>query len=152
MIELVMVIVILGIVSITIGPKFFNSSTLDERGFYEDFRQSLRYARDIALARGCSVQAVIYSNDFYMMQDANCDSSVYARATYTQPLMRPDESEKLEFANTHAEITTADYILVFKPEGEIWRDTNGVLNTVASLTVTIGSRSVQFYGDTGFIE
>lgn len=156
LIELVMVILILGIISVTLLPKFFSSASLDERGYYEDLLQSLRYAREVSLARGCRVQAVIFSNDFYFMQDADCDSSSYSRTTYTQPLMRPDQSQRLEYLqfdqDGHDPIALANQILVIDPAGEILQDNAGSLVGIATLTLSVGSRSFTVHGDTAYVQ
>lgn len=156
MIELVMVILILGILSITLLPRFVSPSAFSERVYFDDLRQSLVYARDIALARGCRVQAVLYTADFYFMQDADCDSASYQRSDYTQPLMRPDQSERLEFNafddEGHQAIALASHILVFDPAGRIRQDDAGVLEDFDSITLTVGGRTLTLYGDSAYVE
>jgi MSHA pilin protein MshC len=50
-IELVMVIVILGILSVTIAPKFFDNSVFQARGFSDQMLATLRYAQKAAIAQ-----------------------------------------------------------------------------------------------------
>lgn len=156
MIELVMVILILGILSITLLPRFVAPSAFSERVYFDDLRQSLTYARDIALARGCRVQAVLYTADFYFMQDAECDSASYQRSDYTQPVMRPDQSERLEFNayddEGHQAIELASHILVFDPTGTIQSDNSGTLTDFDSVTLTVGGWALTLHGDSAYVE
>lgn len=156
MIELVMVILILGILSITLLPRFVSPSAFSERVYFDDLRQSLMYARDIALARGCRVQAVLYTADFYFMQDVDCDSATYQRSDYTQSLMRPDQTERLEFnafdGEGHQALELASHILVFDPSGIIRQDDAGVLEDFDTVTLTVGARTLTLHGDSAYVE
>jgi MSHA pilin protein MshC len=51
LIELVMVIVILSILSITVAPKFFDNSIFQARGFADQMLATLRYAQKSAIAQ-----------------------------------------------------------------------------------------------------
>ena len=50
-IELVMVIVILGILSVTIAPTFFDNAVFQARGFSDQLSATLRYAQKAAIAQ-----------------------------------------------------------------------------------------------------
>ncbi|MDO9215080.1 MAG: type II secretion system protein [Methylococcales bacterium] len=50
-IELVMVIVILGILSVTIAPTFFDNAVFQTRGFSDQLLATLRYAQKSAIAQ-----------------------------------------------------------------------------------------------------
>jgi len=156
LVELVMVIVILGIISATLLPRFASLNTFSDRIFFDDLWQSLNYARDISLARGCRVQVVIFSNDFYAMQDDDCDTSSYQRSDFTVPLMRPDQTERLEYykfdQQGHADIATASVVVVFNPNGTVTRDVSGSLVSFSSWSVSVGSRSLSLYGDTAYVQ
>lgn len=156
LIELVMVILILAILAIAILPRIPSTSIYTQRGYQDMLLQALQYGRDIAMARGCRVQAVIYGNDFYFMQDANCDSSTYLRSRFTQPIYQPDQSTRLEYnrynVEGHAAIGTASNILVFEPSGTVSIDNAGVLGSFSTVTITAGTRSYTLYGDTAYVE
>lgn len=51
MTELITVIVIVGIMGAMVVPRFFQRSTFDSRGFYEQAIATLRYAQKIAIAQ-----------------------------------------------------------------------------------------------------
>jgi MSHA pilin protein MshC len=51
MIELITVIVITGILSATVAPRFFDRITFDSRGFYDQTISTLRYAQKTAIAQ-----------------------------------------------------------------------------------------------------
>lgn len=51
MAELVTVIVIVGILSATVAPRFFERNTFDARGFYDQTISTLRFAQKTAIAQ-----------------------------------------------------------------------------------------------------
>lgn len=51
LIELVMVMVILSILSVTVAPKFFDNSIFQARGFADQVLAALRYAQKTAIAQ-----------------------------------------------------------------------------------------------------
>jgi hypothetical protein len=87
------------------------------------------------------------------MQDADCDS---ATSDYTQPLMRPDQTERLEFNafddEGHQPIALASHILVFDPSGIIQLDDAGALEDFDTVTLTVGGRTLTLYGDSAYVE
>ncbi len=51
LIELVIVIVIIGVLSVTALPRFFDQKIYDQRGFYDETLSALRYAQKTAVAQ-----------------------------------------------------------------------------------------------------
>jgi MSHA pilin protein MshC len=51
LIELVTVIMIVGILSVAVLPRFFDRNTFDSRGFYDQVISTLRYAQKVAIAQ-----------------------------------------------------------------------------------------------------
>ena len=57
LIELIVVIILLGILSVIISARFFDTSQFQSAGFSEDVINAFRYAQKTAIASGCEVQA-----------------------------------------------------------------------------------------------
>ena len=70
LVELVVVIVILGILAVVAGPRFFNDRTFMERGYYEELAAALKYAQKLAVASGCSVRMQISAGNYVARQQA----------------------------------------------------------------------------------
>jgi len=51
MVELITIIVIMGILAAMAAPRFFERSTFDSRGFYDQAISTLRYAQKTAIAQ-----------------------------------------------------------------------------------------------------
>ena len=65
-VELIMVIVILGIISAVVLPRFFDRKIFDERFYFEEVLSCVRYAQQLAVASGCSIK-VLVDNDGYRL-------------------------------------------------------------------------------------
>ena len=57
-IELLIVIVILGFISVIVSPKFLQKSEFDEYLFQQDVMSSVRYAQRLAVASGCDLMLI----------------------------------------------------------------------------------------------
>lgn len=77
LIELVMVIVIIGILAVVVGPRFFERKVFDERLFYEESLAAVRYGQKLAVASGCLVQVNLNASGYSVLQAANCTSGAY---------------------------------------------------------------------------
>jgi MSHA pilin protein MshC len=61
LIELVMVMVLIGILAVTIIPRFANKNTFDARGYFDQSISLLRYAQKLAIAQRRDVFVNIYA-------------------------------------------------------------------------------------------
>ena len=75
LVELVMVIMILGILSISFAPRVASLSAYDARTWADDLRQALRHARSLAVQRGCAVRVDVGSGGYALWNDARCHQS-----------------------------------------------------------------------------
>ncbi|WP_033423230.1 pilus assembly FimT family protein [Geopsychrobacter electrodiphilus] len=79
LVELVIVIVLLGILSAIVAPKFFNLNDYRNRAAYDELADALRYAQKLAVASGCAVQVSTGANSYTLKQPTpNCTSSTFA--------------------------------------------------------------------------
>lgn len=70
LVELVVVILIVGILSISIAPRFFGVSSYEDRRAVDELLTALRYAQQMAMTRGGNIQITINSgpNPNYVVQ------------------------------------------------------------------------------------
>lgn len=72
-----MVIVIIGILAVVVGPRFFDRQVFDERLFYEEALAAVRYAQKLAVASGCRIQVSLDGNGYRLRRADNCTSGAY---------------------------------------------------------------------------
>jgi MSHA pilin protein MshC len=71
MIELIMVIVLAGVLSVFVAPKLFNSDDFNARGFHDQTLAFLRYAQKTAIAQRRPVCVVFSPNGLALTMDAD---------------------------------------------------------------------------------
>lgn len=72
LVELILVIVMIGILSAVVGPRFFARQAFDERLFFEESLAAVRYAQKLALASGCQVQVSLDAGGYRLRREKNC--------------------------------------------------------------------------------
>jgi len=75
LVELILVIVLLSILSAVALPRFFGRSDFDERVFFDDTLNAIRYAQKVAVATGCQTQVVILGNSYTLLREDNCNGT-----------------------------------------------------------------------------
>lgn len=65
-----MIIVILGVIGVVAGPRFFSSSDFDGRAYYDELSTALRYGQKVAVASGCPVRVTVTSTSYALTQQS----------------------------------------------------------------------------------
>ena len=79
LVELVVIILLLGVLSVVVLPRFFKVSDYANRVAYEETASAVRYAQKLAVASGCDVQVSISGNSYALQQHAtDCTSGAFA--------------------------------------------------------------------------
>lgn len=138
LVELVMVIVLLGIVSVAVVPRWFNRADFDARGYFDQLISAARYAHKLALVSNCEVRLTINAGSFTLEQPssaAQCGSPATWQ-TVSLPAQDPPY-------NAPAGITATAAIITF--------DAAGLAS--ANQTITVGgTHSFQVHAATGYVE
>lgn len=91
LLELILVIVIIGVLGALAGPRFFGNSTFQERGYFNELGNALRYAQKVAVASGCAVRVNLSASNYELRQQTavggHCDS---ADPTFAMPVRLAD--------------------------------------------------------------
>lgn len=92
-IELVMVMVLAGILAVAIIPRFAKKSAFDERGFFDQTINMVRYAQKLAIAQRRDVFVNVTANTICLTYatDINCTSAVSANQ-----VINPDDQKWLK--------------------------------------------------------
>lgn len=138
-----MVIVVLGILSATALPRFFDLSAYQERAFFDDTLNAVRYAQKLAVASNCNVLVRISGNQFEVMRPAAVDRSLCASTTasdFTQDVPRPGSNET-SYQGSQSGVIASDATLYFTGKG----------TASADATLAVGSRQITVVQNTGFV-
>ena len=75
--ELVMVIVIIGILSVIVAPRFMSSQPFETRGFYDEAQAVVRYAQKVAIAQRRSIFVCVAANEIAAISNNDCTAPAY---------------------------------------------------------------------------
>ena len=76
LVELVAIITILGILAFTAIPRFFDQSSVDARGFYDQVKSVIRYAQKIAIASRDVVYINVATDTIRVCYDKDCNNPI----------------------------------------------------------------------------
>ncbi|MFW5442935.1 MAG: Tfp pilus assembly protein FimT/FimU [Methylococcaceae bacterium] len=145
LIELVMVIVMLGILSATALPKFFEKNTYTERAFFVDTLNALRFAQKLAVATGCSVQVSIASDGYALnRQGSSSSTSCPGGSTYSLAIPHPGTGASSYFGSESGVTLTSSPVssFIFYSSGKV----------SANVTLTVaGTKTISVISETGFV-
>ncbi|MCP4188421.1 MAG: type II secretion system protein [Gammaproteobacteria bacterium] len=72
LIELVVVMLLLGILSLFAMGRLFDQNQFAARGFFDDMVTAVRFAQKLAVSTGCEVQVLITSTSYQLRQSSSC--------------------------------------------------------------------------------
>lgn len=144
LVELVMVIVMLGILSATALPTFFDKNTFAERAFFDDTLNAVRYAQKLAVATGCKVKVSISSDRYTLTRQGDSSSaSCTGGSTYSLAVSHPSSgASNYSGIESGVTLTSSPSFFIF--------DALGTVSTDATLTVD-GSKTISVIAETGFV-
>lgn len=133
-IELVMVIVILGILSVTIAPKFFDNSVFQARGFSDQLLATLRYAQKSAIAQHRLVCVDLTATTVTL--------SISGNTTCNLALNLPDRADN---------ILTAPSGITINPATALNFDALGRASSAATISISGISNAISVEAETGYV-
>lgn len=133
LVELIVVILLIGILSVSIAPRFFTVGSYEDRRAVDELFIALRYAQQMAMNRGGNIQLVISANQFRVER--------LVPPTYTPADLRSPEGN-IPYKKTFPSGITAS------PAITIIYDGLGKPN--AGYTINIGSKQIKIEAETGY--
>jgi MSHA pilin protein MshC len=143
LLELVMVILIIGILSATALPRFFNLSVYQQRAFFDDALNAIRYAQKLAVLTACNVQVAISANQFSITRPAAADRSQCSSTTaanFTQAVVRPGSGES-SYQGSLSGMAMTSVTFYFNAKGDASADS----------VINIGNGKITVVQNTGFV-
>lgn len=131
-VELIVVILLVGIISIFMLPRFFDNNIFAERRTVDELISAIRYTQQLSMNRGENHRLQINTNN-YIYQRFNGGAWSTVR--------NPDGSTGNAFPNN---ITLTATTVTFNQLGQ------PVPNTAPSQTITVGSQPITIELDTGY--
>ncbi len=144
LVELVMVIIMLGILSASALPKFFDKNTFAERAFFDDTLNAVRYAQKLAVATGCNVKVSISSDRYTLTRLVDYSSALCTNsATGSLAVFNPSSGIG-SYSGSESGVTLTSSVPSFN------FDALGTASTDAILTVA-GSKVINVIAETGYV-
>lgn len=139
LVETVLVIIIAGLLAFTALPRFFNQDSFENRGFYTEVLNAVRYAQQLAVATNCDVKVELTSNTFtvYIWDGGACNAGTLSGAA-------PDP------VTGQAGFTGSSTSATISPATDF--QFNALGEASATTTVTVGGHSFTVHAATGYIE
>lgn len=148
MTELITVIVIAGVMSAIVAPRFFDRGTFDSRGFYDQTISTLRYAQKTAISQRRLVCVTFPSTSRIVLRttanfaDVDCNANANGR-----DLQNPAGSYP---AGQTTYMVDAPSGVVLNGAAAFNFDALGRTSTAVA-TITVGSYSINIAQETGYV-
>ncbi len=144
LIELVTVIVLLGILSVVAFSRIGNLNVFEEKAFFDEVTNAVRYAQKLARSTGCNVEVSLQANSYSLKQGSNCNSS-----TYNRNVLSPVDRKPYSNMNFPEGLTISPAsILIFSAISEV----GFTPVTAAPHIFTIGGYSFTVHEKTGLVD
>lgn len=151
LIELVMILVIVGILSVAVVPRYFSTPTYNKQVFYDEIINSVRYARKLAVGSGTHVQVSVTSTSITLQrrtEGANCAAATFT--AITDPATQ--SSGYVKQAPSGVTLTfSADWPIYFDGLGRALRASTCAVISSDTITV-VGGNTTTVVGETGFVQ
>jgi prepilin-type N-terminal cleavage/methylation domain-containing protein len=147
LVELVMVIVILGVLSVSFAPRIATLSTYDTRTWSDDLRHALRHARHLALQRGCAVRVDLGKDGYSLWNDARCHQ--VGDSEFSLPVL--SMLDRTPMARPLPEALSIEPLtLIFSADGPVSVD--AAVAGADPVTIRVGEQRIQVWPATGRVQ
>jgi MSHA pilin protein MshC len=144
LIELAVVITILGVLSASIGPRFFTQSAFSERGYADELASALRATQKAAVITGCRARLTLTASAYSATQQAAAGNTcLTSDNTWPTAVLG---------AGGDAIANTAPSAINAAPAGVYEFDSQGRLIASPGTSITIGARQITIEANTGFVQ
>lgn len=152
LIELIMVMVIITVLSVSVMPRFFDNSTYLYRTFYNQSLSAAQYAKTMAVGSGCAVRFTIDSSGFNLKGDNNCLN--LSSPSYTADVWYPGEGQWSYVSSalpSGMSVSPASAVIDFTADGRAF--SGGSLLTTQSITLSTSeiTRVISIDGETAYV-
>jgi len=154
--ELVLTMVIMGVLTVVVAPRFFDVQVYDSRAAYNDVLSSLRYAQKLAVATGCQVQYSVNANTYSLFQrapgvGANCNTPTepWATSVVNMAARNNDQTYDAVALTAGVVLTPTNFPIIFNALGQAI-NSGGTPDASPTATLAIGNDVITIWAETGF--
>lgn len=141
LIELIIVLVVLGALSIFVVPRL-NKSNFDTLSFQQELKTAIRYAHKLSVASECEVQVALTANTYALFYpDTTCNPPVGFGAN---PVSHPTQTGAYS-GNAPSGVTIASF-------GDFYFTASGAPNSSGTIMISPGTRQIVVNPVTGFVQ
>ena len=144
LIELVVVLVILGVLAAVAAPRFFDSRTFLQRGYYEELASALKYSQKLAVASGCPVRVTVAAGSYQARQQAAAGGTCDLNDTTWPTAVQLADGQTLAGTSPGGVTTSPAVTLTF--------DALGRTDLASDQTISVGSLALTVRADSGFVQ
>jgi len=128
LVELVVVILILGILAINVGSRFFTKSAFSDRKVADELIEAIRYTQHLAMSRGGNESFQIeFSTTSYSVQDSSGIVVTNPNRTDEYDVTIPNDTS----------LTASTSIISFNGLGQPTPNADTTINVGSSFTITV---------------
>ncbi len=146
MVEMIMVLVIVGVLAVYAGPRFFDNSAFQSRGFADQVQATLRYAQKSAIAKHRFVCADFTANSVTLTYDPTAPSAAHTAMTACpggSALASPNGDASYLVSNSSASFAATPAAFYF--------DALGKPSAGPTITVNNAPDSIVVEAETGYV-
>lgn len=144
-IEMLVALVIISALSSYVAPKFFSVSGYQQKVFFNDTLNALRFAQKLAISTDCNVLFVSSGNKFSILRPSAADRSLCASTAasdFTLAVARPGASDAVYIGNGESlSSTLSDSFIVFTSKN----------TAIGGTQVSVNGHVIQVASSTGFV-
>ena len=141
LIELIMVLVVLGAISIFVIPRL-DKSAYDTLSFHQELKTAVRFAHKLSIASGCEVQVALTANSYSLFYpDSSCNPP---DAFGTNPVNHPVQSGAYT-GSPPSGVSIAGF-------GNFFFTASGAPSSSGTITINPGGRQIVVNPLTGFVQ
>ncbi len=142
LIELIVVVLLLGILSVFAMGRLFDQNQFAARGFFDDTVNAVKFAQKLAVSSGCDVRVTLSPAGFMLNQRATtCSTGAFTRVV-AHPANRSNAYQNTAIAG----LTVPTVTITFNAQGLASSDATVVI------TGSGVSYSFRVYAETGLVD
>ena len=142
LIELIMVIVVLGALSLFVAPSFSSKNSFDTLSFHQELKTAIRFAHKLSIASGCEVQVALTANSYSLFYpDTTCNPP---DAFGANAVKHPVQSGAYA-ANSPSGISIISF-------GNFFFSASGAPSSSGTIMINPGGRQIVINALTGFVQ
>lgn len=158
-VELILALVIIGVMSVIAGSKFFSATDYNRRVYYDEILNSIRYARKLAVATNSHIQVNLTSSSLTLLtrtEGASCAAATFyptaPNVAIIDPATRTTGYVKTAPGQVTLNFSAANWPIYFNGLGQALLASNCSVLSSASTVQIVNGNTITVTGETGLTQ